>query len=82
MQPSRWILLRGAVRGSEILLELGNAANADPSQANGLSLEFGGGRAAGPLCIDGPSALDHRSLVASTFAKWGVHEIEAGARSG
>ncbi len=75
-------LAQGGFGQVEILCDLGDAAVADPAQADGHSLEFGRKRAAGPLLPGGPSGLVHGALLASILAKLGVHEIEAGSTTG
>jgi hypothetical protein len=72
-------LAQGGLGQVEVLGDLGDAAVADPAQADGLRLEGGRERAAGPLPLDGLSGLVHGALLASFLANLGVHEIEAGS---
>jgi hypothetical protein len=71
-------LAKGGPGQLEVLGDLGDAAVASPAQADGLSLELGRERAAGPLSFDGLSGLVLGAVLDSTLVKWGVHEIEAG----
>ena len=72
-------LAKGGLGQVEVLGDLGDAAVADPAQSDGLSLELGRERAAGPLPLDGLCGLLHGALLASILANLGVHEIEAGS---
>jgi hypothetical protein len=74
-------LARGGLGQVEVLGDLGNVAVADAAEADGLSLEGGRDRAAGPLLPDGLSGLLHGALLASILANLSVHEIEAGSTS-
>ena len=71
-------LAQGGLGQVEVLGDLGDVAVADAAEADGLSLEGGRERAAGPL-PDGLCGLVHGALLASILATWGVHEIEAGS---
>ena len=67
------------VRVGEVSEDMQLLYDADAAEADGLSLEGGRDRAAGPLPPDGLSGLVHGALLASILVNLGVHEIEAGS---